>query len=82
MAVQANMNIQPVFNKQKAVIYMFSYSSKSEDQCSASIKQATNNENNEIQIFMTQWKQLYGLIQWKYNVLLKRQRIILFQNYI
>lgn len=60
MAGQANMNIQPVFNKQKAVLHvliymsMFSYSSKSEGQCSASIKQATNNENNEIQIFMTQ----------------------------
>ena len=39
-AWQANMDIQPVFNEYKAVTYMCSYFSKSEDQCSAALKQA------------------------------------------
>ena len=39
-AWQANMDIQPVFNEYKAVTYMCSYFSKSEDQCSAAMKQA------------------------------------------
>ena len=49
MAWEANMDIQPVFNEYKAVMYMYSYFSKSEDQCSASIRQATKEafENNE-----------------------------------
>ena len=49
MAWQANMAIQPVFNEYKAVTYMCSYFSKSEDQCSASMRQAAKEafENNE-----------------------------------
>ena len=49
MAWQANMDIQPVFNEYKAVTYMCSYFSKSEDQCSASIRQAAKEDfqNNE-----------------------------------
>ena len=34
------MDVQPVFNEYKAVTYMCSYFSKSEDQCSAAMKQA------------------------------------------
>ena len=37
---QANMDIQPVFNEYTAVTYMCSYFSKSEDRCSAAMKQA------------------------------------------
>ena len=53
MAWQANMNIQPVFNEHKTVIYMCSYFSKYKDQCSVSIRQAVKEafENNEIQYF-------------------------------
>ena len=40
MAWQANIDIQPVFNEYKSVTYMCSYFSKSEDQCSASKRQA------------------------------------------
>ena len=39
-AWQANMDIQPVFNECKAVAYMCSYFSKSEDKCSFAMKQA------------------------------------------
>ena len=39
-AWKANMDIQPVFNEYKAVTYMCSYFTKSEDQCSQAIKQA------------------------------------------
>ena len=39
-AWQANMNIQPVFNEYKAVAYMCSFFSKSEDKCSFAMKQA------------------------------------------
>ena len=44
----ANMNIQPVFNKNKAVTYMCQYFSKTEDQCLQAIKQAAKEafENN------------------------------------
>ena len=34
------MDIQPVFNEYKAVAYMCSYFSKSEDKCSFAMKQA------------------------------------------
>ena len=37
---QANKDIQPVFNEYKAVAYMCSYFSKSEDKCSFAMKQA------------------------------------------
>ena len=40
LAWQANMDIQPVFNEYKAVTYMCSYFSKSEDECSLDIRQA------------------------------------------
>ena len=39
-AWQANMNIQPAFDEHKAVAYMCSYFSKSEDKCSFVMKQA------------------------------------------
>ena len=39
-AWQANMDIQPVFNEYKAVAYMCSFFSKSEDKCSFAMKQA------------------------------------------
>ena len=38
LAWQANMNIQPVFNEYKAVTYMCSYFSKSEDECSLAMR--------------------------------------------
>ena len=37
---QANMDIQPISNKYKSVIYMWTYFSKCEDQCSAVMKEA------------------------------------------
>ena len=37
-ALQANMDMQPVFNEYKAVTYMCQYLSKTEDQCSQAIK--------------------------------------------
>ena len=42
------MDIQPVFNEYKAVTYMCQYFSKTEDQCSQAMKQATKEafENN------------------------------------
>ena len=39
-AWQANMDIQPVFNEYKAILYMCSYFAKSEDQCSEAMKEA------------------------------------------
>ena len=47
-AWKANMDIQPVFNEYKAVTYMCSYFSKSEDQCSQAMKEAAREafENN------------------------------------
>ena len=39
-AWQANMDIQPVFNEYKAIAYMCSFFSKSEDKCSFAMKQA------------------------------------------
>ena len=47
-AWQANMDIQPVFNEYKAITYMCSYFSKSEDQCSQAMRQAAKEalENN------------------------------------
>ena len=39
-AWQAYMDIRPVFNEYKAVAYMCSYFSKSEDKCSFAMKQA------------------------------------------
>ena len=53
-AWQVNMNIQPVFNEYKAVTYMCSYFSKSEDQCSAAMKQAAKEAlDNELDHFGT-----------------------------
>ena len=40
MAWKANMDIQPVFNQNKAVAYMCAYLSKSEDECSLAMTQA------------------------------------------
>ena len=40
LAWQANMDIQPVFNEYKAITYMCSYFSKSEDECSLAMRQA------------------------------------------
>ena len=47
-AWQANMDIQPVFNKYKTVTYVCQYFSKTEDQCSQAVKQAAKEsfENN------------------------------------
>ena len=47
-ARQANMDIQPVFNKYKAVKYMCQYFSKTKYQCSQAMKQAAMKayENN------------------------------------
>ena len=47
-AWQANMDIQAVFNEYKAVTYMSRYFSKTEDQCSQTMKQAAKEafENN------------------------------------
>ena len=42
-AWQANMDIQPVFNKYKAVTYMYQYFSKTEVQCSQAAKEAFEN---------------------------------------
>ena len=39
-AWEVNIDIQPVFNKEKAVAYMCVYFSKSEDTCSSAMKQA------------------------------------------
>ena len=38
------MDIQSVFNEYKAVTYTCSYFSRSEDQCSAAMKEALDNE--------------------------------------
>ena len=40
MAWEANMDMQPVFNHDKAVAYMCAYLSKSENKCSVAMKQA------------------------------------------
>ena len=40
LAWKANTDIQPVFNYNKAVTYMWSYLSKEEDECLQAIKQA------------------------------------------
>ena len=40
MAWEANMDIQPVFNHYKAVAYISTYLSKSENECSVAMKQA------------------------------------------
>ena len=47
-ARQTNMDIQPVFNEDKALIYMRQYFSKTEDKCSKAMKQAAKEafENN------------------------------------
>ena len=47
-AWQANMGIQAVFNEYKAVTYMSQYFSKTEDQCSQTMKQEAKEtfENN------------------------------------
>ena len=47
-AWQANMDMQPVFNKYEAVTYMRQYFSKTEDQCSQVMKQVVKEafENN------------------------------------
>ena len=37
---EANMDIEPVFNHYKAVVYMCAYLSKSENECSVPMKQA------------------------------------------
>ena len=39
-ALEANMDMQPVFNEYKTVTYMCQYLSKIEDQCSQAIKNA------------------------------------------
>ena len=43
-ALEANMNIQPAFNEQKAVAYMFAYLSKSEDSCAKALKVSIENK--------------------------------------
>ena len=40
--MEANIDIQPVFNYYKAVTYMCAYFSKSEDKCSGAMKEALN----------------------------------------
>ena len=40
LAWEANIDIQPVFNHYKAVAYMCTYISKSEDECSQAMRQA------------------------------------------
>ena len=56
-AWQANMDIQPVFNQYKAVLYVCSYFAKAEDQCSEAMKQAAKeaieNELDEYQAMKT-----------------------------
>ena len=47
-AWQANMDIQPVFNKYKAVTYMCQYFWKTEGQCSQAMKQATKETSENI----------------------------------
>ena len=44
---EANLDIQPVFNHYKAVAYMRSYLSKSEDECSQAMTQADRRPQNE-----------------------------------
>ena len=44
MAWEANMDIQPVFHHCKAVAYMGAYLSKSETECSVTMKQAVQDE--------------------------------------
>ena len=39
MAWEVNMDIQPVFNRYKAVAYMRAYLSKSENECSVAMKE-------------------------------------------
>ena len=40
LAREANLDIQPVFNHYQAIAYMYSYLSKSEDECSQAMGQA------------------------------------------
>ena len=42
LAWEANMDIQPVFNEYKAIAYMCAYLSKSEDTCTAAMRQTLN----------------------------------------
>ena len=54
------MNIQPVFNEYKAVTYMCSYFSKSEDECSLAMRQAAKEafENN-----LSNYKTMQGIVR-------------------
>ena len=45
-AWEANMDVQPVFNQNKAVTYICKYVSKSEDECSKAMKQALDEARN------------------------------------
>ena len=47
-AWQANINIQPVFNKYKAVTHMFQYFSKTENWCWQAMKQAAKEAFEDI----------------------------------
>ena len=60
LAWQANMDIQLVFNEYKAVTYMCSYFSKSEDECSLAMRQAAKEafEND-----LSNYKTMQGIVR-------------------
>ena len=59
LALQANMDIQPVFNEYKAVTYMCSYFSKYKHECSFAMTQAAKEafENN-----LSNYKTMRGIV--------------------
>ena len=68
MAWEANMDIQPVFNHYKAVAYMSTYLSKTENECSVAMKQAAT---------MTKLSRLQMLTLMKVNCI--QESIIFYQ---
>ena len=74
------MNIQPFFNEYKAVTFKRSYFSKSEDQCSAAMKQAAEEALGNELGHLIQLKIYYRPIQVNGNAQFKRQCTIFCQR--
>ena len=73
MAWEANMDIQPVFNHYKAVAYMSTYLSKTENECSVAMKQAAI----DVAATMTKLSRLQMLTLMKVNCI--QESIIFYQ---
>ena len=57
---QANMDVQPVFSEYKAVPYIFSYLSKSENECSLDMRQATK---ETFENYLSTYKTMRGIFR-------------------